>query len=115
MIWICWTNVALGLWLALSAFVQPQWHSRSGEDVATGLFIVLASWWALGPVTRRRGAIASWTVALLGCWAALAPWLVHHERLTVWVVNDLVVGMVVAALAGMNMMWRDQWIRLGDD
>ncbi len=79
--------MALGLWLALSAFVQPQW--RSGEDVATGLFIALASWWPHGPVTRHRGAIASWTVALLGCWAALAPGFLHDLRLTVWIVNDL--------------------------
>jgi hypothetical protein len=67
MTWIGWTNVGLGLWLAVAAFALP--HARGEavvEDVIGGLFVGLAALWSAGAFRLRISALASWIVGLTG-------------------------------------------------
>ena len=112
MTWIAWTNLGLGMWLAVAGFALRH-ASGAGivEDVIGGLFVALAALWAAGAFNRRISALASWTVALAGTWVAIAPWVLGYARPHAATDNDLVVGIAVVALAGLNMLVKDRALR----
>jgi hypothetical protein len=112
MTWIAWTNLGLGIWLAVAGFALRH-ASGAGvvEDVIGGLFVALAALWAAGAFNRRVSAFASWTVALAGIWVAIAPWVLGYAHRRAATDNDLVVGIIVVALAGVNMMVKDRAMR----
>jgi hypothetical protein len=112
---VSWTNVGLGLWLVVAAFVLP--HPSGGgrvEDVVAGLFVALAALWAVRAFRPRISAFASWTVWLIGCWVATAPWVLGYARRSTAVANDVLVGLAVVALAVMNMWTKDREIHISD-
>jgi hypothetical protein len=112
MTWIAWTNLGLGMWLAVAGFALR--HATGAgivEDVIGGLFVALAALWAAGAFNRRVSAFASWMVALTGIWVAIAPWVLGYARPRAATDNDLVVGIAVVALAGINMLVKDRAIR----
>lgn len=112
MSWIAWTNLGLGMWLAVAGFALR--HATGAgvvEDVIGGLFVALAALWAAGAFNRRVSAFASWTVALAGIWVAIAPWALGYARPRAATDNDLIVGLAVIALAGVNMLLKDRAMR----
>jgi hypothetical protein len=112
---ISWTNVGLGLWLVVAAFALP--HATGDgrvEDVVAGLFVALAALWAVRAFRPRISAFASWTVALTGCWVAIAPWVLGYARRSLSVTNDVVIGLVVVALAAVNMWAKDRGMHLAE-
>ena len=112
MTWIAWTNLGLGLWLAVAGFALR--HSSGAgivEDVIGGLFVALAALWAAGAFNRRVSAFASWMVALTGMWVAAAPWVLGYARRRAATDNDFVVGIAVVALAGVNVFLKDRELR----
>lgn len=112
---ISWTNVGLGLWLVVAAFALPH-ASGDGrvEDVVAGLFVALAALWAVRAYRPRISAFASWTVALTGCWVAIAPWVLGYARRSLSVANDVVIGLVVVTLAAVNMWAKDRGMHLAE-
>jgi hypothetical protein len=115
MTWIGWTNLGLGLWLAIAAFALP--HVRGTgrvEDVVGGLFVALAALWAAEAFRPRISAFASWMVALSGAWVAMAPWVLGYERRSAAVGNDVVVGLLIVTLAAINMRIKDRRIYLAE-
>jgi hypothetical protein len=98
--WISWINLALGLWLAVAAFVL---HHRSGssvtEEVIAGLFVALAALWSAGAFRPIMSQAANWTVVLSGLWVLIAPFALRYDHPTVAVVNELVVGSAIVILA----------------
>jgi hypothetical protein len=113
MTWIEWTNLGLGLWLAVAGFALP--HMRGAariEDVVAGLFVALAALWAAEAFRPRISAFASWTVALTGAWVTIAPWVLGYSRRAASVENELAVGLLVLALAAIDMWLKDRRIRL---
>ncbi|MFQ5804024.1 MAG: SPW repeat protein [Candidatus Methylomirabilales bacterium] len=99
--WISWTNCVLGLWLVLAPFTLDYGGNQTAlwEDVIVGLLIaVFAFWRAVGPETKGMAG-ASWTVAILGLWALIAPFVLGYSGIAAATTNDVIVGVVVAALA----------------
>ena len=112
---ISWTNVGLGLWLVVAAFALP--HATGDgrvEDVVAGLFVALAALWAVRAFRPRISAFASWTVALTGCWVAIAPWVLGYAQRSLSVANDVAIGLVVVALAAVNMWAKDRGMHLSE-
>ncbi|MFQ5683319.1 MAG: SPW repeat protein [Candidatus Binatia bacterium] len=98
---LSWTNLVLGLWLALAPFALTYSGTTAAvwEDVIVGLLIAaLALWRALGEETEGMAAV-SWTVAALGVWAIIAPFALGYSGITAAVWNDVIVGLVVAGIA----------------
>jgi hypothetical protein len=98
-LWISWTNVALGIWLIVAAFL---FRHASGvgvtENIVTGSFVALTALWAARAFKPRVSLVASWTVALTGLWVLAAPFALGYERGTAAVANDVIVGCVIVAL-----------------
>jgi hypothetical protein len=102
---ISWINVALGLWLVAAAFVLG--HATGNavvEDVITGLLVALAALWAARAYWPFVSVAASVTVALTGLWIAMAPFTLGYQRPTLSVANDVIVGLVICALAWTNVL-----------
>jgi len=97
---ISWINLALGLWLVAAAFVLS--HATGNaivEDVITGLLVALAALWAARAYRTFLSRAATWMVALTGLWIAAAPFTLGYERPSLSVANEVVVGLVICALA----------------
>src|SRR5579872_4005702 len=100
-----WINVALGLWLVVSAFALPHYSGISvTQDVVTGLFVALAALWAAEAFGEVVSLVASWVVVLSGVWTVIAPFVLHYERPASAVLNEVVVGLVVTALGLANVV-----------
>lgn len=96
---LSWTNFVLGLWLLISPFTLSYGGTAATEDIIVGILIAaLALWRALGEETERMKGI-SWTVAILGIWALIAPFALGYTAISVAVWNDVIVGLIVAVLA----------------
>jgi len=107
--WIGWTNLGLGLWLAMAGFALAHTSGRGViEDLVGGLLVALAALWAAGAFNPAISAFASWTVALGGSWIAMAPWVLGYEQRSVSVANDLAVGLIIFGLATANVWIKDR-------
>jgi SPW repeat-containing protein len=98
-----WINVAVGLWLVFAAFALP--HSSGTavtEDVVAGLLVALGALWAAEAFRPRVSLVASWVVVLTGLWAIAAPFVLHYQRSTAAVANDMVAGVIIMALGLIN-------------
>ncbi len=100
---ISWVNVVLGVWLVIAGLILPH---ASGvavtEDIMAGSIVALASVWAARAFRPTVSLIASWTVALTGVWVFCAPFVLEYERARPSVINQILVGLAVAVLAGAN-------------
>ena len=97
---LSWTNVALGLWLAVAPFLLLYSGTSAAlwEDVIVGLLIaIFALWRALGSETQDMTS-ASWIVAVLGVWAVIAPFALGYAAIEAAVWNDVIIGIVVVVL-----------------
>ena len=96
---LSWTNVVLGLWLLISPFALGYSGTAATEDIIVGILIAaFALWRALGEETEAMKGV-SWTVAILGVWAIIAPFALGYTAISVAVWNDVIVGLIVAVLA----------------
>ena len=100
---ISWVNAGLGIWLIVAGVLLPP-VSGVGitEDIVAGSFVALASVWAARAYRPTVSLIASWTVALTGVWIFCAPFVLAYERARTAVINQILVGVAIAALAGTN-------------
>lgn len=100
---ISWLNVGLGVWLVAAGLILPH-VSGVGvtEDVVAGSFVALASIWAARAYRPTISLVASWTVALTGIWICCAPFVLDYERARAAVINQILVGVAIVALAGTN-------------
>jgi hypothetical protein len=98
---LSWTNFVLGLWLIVAPFILVYYGVSAAlwEDIVAGLLIAaFALWRAVGPETQGMAAV-SWTVAVLGIWALIAPFALGYSEVAAAVWNDVIIGILVAALA----------------
>lgn len=104
-----WINVALGVWLAMAAFVLSH-ATRTGiiEDLIAGLTVALAALWAARAYKPSVSLVASWTVVLSGLWVVAAPFALGYERNSGAVANDVVVGLAILALGIVNVTTKDR-------
>lgn len=98
--WKDWTNVVLGLWLAVSPwFIGGAAHSANvamvWNCVLTGGGIALFATWA---VASPKEQWLEWALILLGVWLLIAPGTLHYEiPVVTW--DNVIVGLAVAILA----------------
>src|SRR5689334_25245418 len=72
--WISWTNVALGIWLVVAAFLfRHQTGAGITQNIVAGVFVSLAALWAARAFRAAGGPVASWAVVLTRLWGACAP------------------------------------------
>ena len=101
--WISWVNVALGLWLATSAFaIRHTPGPGVPEGVIAGLIAALAAFWAAGAFRPVISLLASWTVVLTGLWIAVAPLVLNYNRHSAAFAGDVIVGLAIVAFAMIN-------------
>jgi hypothetical protein len=90
-------NVVLGLWLIVSPWVlgyamqtTPAWNAY-----VLGVIIAVAAIAAL----VAFHAWEEWVNVVLGIWLVVSPWILGFTTLTAALWNQVVVGIVVGALA----------------
>ncbi len=100
---ISWANLVAGVWLVAAGLILPH---RSGtavtEDIIAGSIVALASLWAARAYRPTVSLIASSTVALAGLWVLAAPFVLHYDRPSVSVINDVLAGLAILLLAAVN-------------
>lgn len=94
-------NVILGIGLALS----PWLFAYTGETTAAwnawvvGAAIALVAIGALVAFAQWE----EWVNLILGVWAILAPWLLGFSAITAALYTHMIVGLIVAVLAGFEL------------
>ncbi len=94
--WQDWTSFALGLWLAMSPWLLGYVHEEAATANAAlvGLILALGSHFEVS----FDEVAAEWFNLAFGAWLVLAPFVLAFEAPEV-IVNSIVVGTMVAALA----------------
>ena len=90
-------NVLAGVWLALAPFVLGYaWiDSARWNDVGVGVAVAAL---AVGRL-RHLGTWACWAMVVLGFWQLLAPMMFGYRGFATANVNDVVMGVIIAAMA----------------
>lgn len=101
--WMSWINGVLGLWFLIAPFTFGYSGSRVAlwNSVIVGLLIAAFAFWE---ASTEETAGASWSVSVLGIWMVFAPYLLGYAAITAAFWSNLIVGLVVAALAGYQAM-----------
>lgn len=99
---LSWIVALFGLWEVIAPFLLG--YSATGaamwDAIIIGVvLIVLAGWAAL---VNQEGTIKSlsWINAVLGLWLIIAPFILAYSSVAAAMWNDIIVGVVVAVLAG---------------
>lgn len=92
-------NIAAGVWLIVAPFVLAYTGVTAAlwNDILIGLAIAILAWVRVAKPLQNEGA--SWTNLVLGIWLIIAPFALGYSATTAAMVNDIVVGIIVAALA----------------
>ena len=96
--WASWTNVFLAVWLILAPWIL-RYNSivPTVEDLALGVLVLIIALWSVN--TTAGNTSATWTNAGLGIWIAVAPWVLGYQHLPQALGNDVIIGILVAALS----------------
>jgi len=90
--WMSWLNLALGIWLIISAFVWPHTPAAQLNTWVLGLIIAAIAVVAFGVPQLR------WLNALAAVWLFFSAFAIRHDTVgTVW--NNVIVAVVVFAVA----------------
>jgi hypothetical protein len=95
--WQDGVNVILGLWMVISPWVlayqaqtRPMWNS-----IVLGVLIAGVAVYALFQVF----AWEEWANVVFGGWLVVSPWFLGFSDLFVVMLNTVIVGAIVAAMA----------------
>jgi hypothetical protein len=95
-------GVLAAIWLIISPWFLPHYVPIArANDVILGVIIgVLALIRFMG---AYEAAVLSEINVLLGVWVLISPWVLHyHQPVPFW--NNIIVGIVVIALAGWSAL-----------
>jgi hypothetical protein len=95
--WQDGVNLILGLWMVVAPWIlayqtepRPMWNS-----VILGILIAAVTVYALYQVF----AWEEWANVVFGVWLVISPWVLGFSGLYAAMLNALIVGVIVAALA----------------
>lgn len=96
-------DVLAGIWLLISPFVLTFMSSQATtNNVIVGLAVtVLASIRVLGAFDA---AWLSWLNAALGLWTILSPWVLGFDELQRAMTNNVIIGIIIIALASWSAL-----------
>ncbi|HEU4626964.1 MAG TPA: SPW repeat protein [Steroidobacteraceae bacterium] len=93
-------NVALGIWLIISPWIYGYASSApnptSSSVIVGALILIFGAIRYNAPHTRT---IFSWANIVLGAWTVFSPWIFSFVDRTGYVLNSVIVGIIVVALA----------------
>lgn len=107
--WQDWATLVAGIW-----FAAAPWALGHGDASMVVLYNALAV--GLAIVLFSAGALAkpqTWEEVvdfLIGAWAIASPWVLGYTMLRDLTVNAVVVGLIVAGLAGWTALERSHYI-----
>ena len=101
-------NLILGLFLALSPWFVDYSGSPAQNAVISGVVIAILSIAALAAFAQWE----EWLNLLLGLWVLISPWALGFRGTPAATVH-IVVGILVAALAIIEMVWTQRTARVG--
>ncbi len=85
-------NLALGVWLFISAFVWPHAMGQQTNTWILGVLVALASAWAMYAPNAR------YLDTIFAVWLFVSTLVIaHHSAATMW--NNLIVAIVVFVLS----------------
>lgn len=101
--WISWTNGILGLLLLITPFTFGYSGLRAAfwNSVVIGILIPAFSFWE---ALKAENSGVSSIVSVLGIWMIFAPYLLGYAAITAAFWSNLIIGLVVAVLAGYQAM-----------
>lgn len=90
-------NFVLGAWLVLSPWLLGYMNELGAarNAYATGAIIAVAALAALVAFHRWE----EWVNAILGVWLVVSPWIIGFSGVAYALWNQIIVGIIVAALA----------------
>lgn len=100
--WLNWLVAVAGLWELLSPFIL----GYSGLTVAmwnaiiVGLALIALGAWAALYREARTDRTLDWINAVLGVWLVVSPFALGYSATVIAMWNNIIVGLVVLALAG---------------
>jgi hypothetical protein len=100
-VWTRWVNVALGAWLAVSAFLWPHTGPSRANTVVVGASIALV---ALGAMTRTSLRAVNMMLAIWLFFSSL--FLFHAEYAAEW--HNAILALLVFAASMMPS--RGEWV-----
>jgi uncharacterized membrane protein len=91
-------NIIAGLWLILSPFFlrYSAFGASTVNDVIVGIIVAIL---AIIAMNNPRNTWASWINLVLGLWVIIYPFTAHYGSISRVVANNVIVGIVIAALA----------------
>jgi len=113
--WQNWTNFLLGIWYFFTPWAISN-SSMSSADLGMTL-----NHWIVGAMVAVAAGLAlqslhvweEWVNLVLGVWIILSPWMMNFSVDPVVTWNSIVVGSVVALMAGISIPVARQY-SLGD-
>jgi hypothetical protein len=112
--WRDWVMLVLGAWLFLSPWIlgfapgtpagapNRRWPARRrppGMPGSWGVVITALAIWAIVKFAEWQ----DWLTGILGVWLIIAPWVLGFSSLTAAAWNQVIVGLLVVALAAWEL------------
>jgi hypothetical protein len=97
-------NIVAGLWLIIAPFVLGYAAVQAAvwNDIVIGVAVAIMAIVRVTQPARYEGL--SWVNVVLGVWLILAPFMLGYARIQPAVWNDVLMGLVVLALAATSAM-----------
>lgn len=112
--WTSGTNLVAGIWMILAPFLLGYAAITAAvwNDVIIGLAVAVLAGTRLAKPLEREGA--SWTNLVLGLWLIAAPFALGYAATAAALWNDIVIGVVVAALGAWSAVASRDYHPSGD-
>lgn len=97
--WISWIIGILGLLLLIAPLIFGYTGLQAAfwNSLIVGILIAVAAFWEALNVERSD---VNLFVSILGIWMIFSPYLLRYSTIRVALWSNLIIGLVVAALAG---------------
>ena len=98
---LSWVVALAGAWEVIAPFVLKYTSTSSAmwDAIIIGLAVVVLGVWAALSSGESTVKNLNWVNAVLGAWLIIAPFILSYSHTATAMWNDIVIGVVVLALA----------------
>jgi hypothetical protein len=99
---LSWLVALVGLWELIAAFSIGFSASPAAlwNAIIIGIALIVLGAWAAISNEDATDKTLDWLNVVLGVWLIIAPFILGYRSVAAVMANDVIVGVVVAALAG---------------